>query len=347
MNCPKCGNSLPQGAAFCPVCNEPLAAYAAQAYPPQQGYQQPGMQGYQQPVPQQGYPQQAVYPQQTAYSQQSGYAQQPPVYQQTYAQYQQGSYPPGYQQPYIYGQQPVKEPNALLGALSALPRTFLECFTHPGEALRGMMERRDLLTGPIAVVLVLLLTFLCGMVFMRGFIGVLLSAISALTGVSLASDAASLNQGVSYIAGRLAPSVGGMAVLCQLIGMVVPLMVYMVYLCVICKVRFSWDLLLGLLSVTTLPTTAVALLAMLVSLLSPWLALTVILCGMGISHALACGLLSLVTGRSDAQLLPAKLMLISVSLLLTLVLGGLLGSLMMGGVLQRMLVLLSNVGSLV
>jgi len=342
MNCPKCGNPLPQGAAFCPICNEPLAAYAPQAYPQQQGYQQPGMQGYQQPAPQQGYQQQAAYPPQGG-----GYAQQQPMYQQTYAQYQQGSYPPGYQQPYIYGQQPAREPNPVLGALSALPRTFLECFTRPGEALRGMMERRDLLTGPIAVGLVLLLTFLCGMVFMRGFIGVLLSAISALTGVSLASDAASLNQGVSYIAGRLGPSVGGIAVLCQLIGMVVPLMVYMIYLCVICKVRFSWELLLGFLSVTTLPTTAVALLAMLVSLLSPWLALTVILCGMGVSYALACGLLSLITGRPDAQLLPAKLALVSLSLLLTLVLGGLLGSLMMGGVMQRMLILLSNVGSLI
>lgn len=343
MNCPKCGNPLPQGAAFCPVCNEPLAAYAAQPYPQQQGYQQPGVQGYQQPAPQQGY--QQAYAQQP-YPQQGGYAQQP-VYQQTYAQYQQGSYPPGYQQPYIYGQQPAKEPNALLSALSALPRTFLECFTRPGEALRGMMERRDLLTGPIAVGLVLLLTFLCGMVFMRGFIGVLLSAISALTGVSLASDAASLNQGVSYIAGRLAPSVGGVAVLCQLIGMAVPLMVYMVYLCVICKARFSLELLLGFLSVTTLPTAAVALLAMLVSLLSPWLALTVVLCGMAVSYTLACGLLSLITGRTDAQLLPAKLALVSLSLLLTLVLGGLLGSLMMGGVMQRMLILLSNVGSLI
>ena len=342
MNCPKCGNPLPQGAAFCPVCNEPLAAYTPQAYPQQQGYQQPGMQGYQQPAPQQGYQQQAAYPPQGG-----GYAQQQPIYQQTYAQYQQGSYPPGYQQPYIYGQQPAREPNPVLSALSALPRTFLECFTRPGEALRGMMERRDLLTGPIAIGLVLLLTFLCGMVFMRGFIGVLLSAISALTGVSLASDAASLNQGISYIAGRLGPSVGGIAVLCQLIGLVVPLMVYMIYLCVICKVRFSWELLLGFLSVTTLPTAAVALLAMVLSLLSPWLALLVALCGMAVSYTQACGLLSAVTGRSDAQLLSVKMLLVALALALTLIVGGLVGGLLMRGVTQRVMVLLNSVGSLI
>lgn len=38
MNCPKCGTPIPQGAAFCPVCNEPLSAYVQPGYMP--GYAQ-------------------------------------------------------------------------------------------------------------------------------------------------------------------------------------------------------------------------------------------------------------------------------------------------------------------
>ena len=37
-----------------------------------------------------------------------------------------------------------------------------------------MLEKRDMLTGPIVAALTLLLTFLCGMAVMRSFVGVLL-----------------------------------------------------------------------------------------------------------------------------------------------------------------------------
>lgn len=365
MNCPKCGTLIPQGAAFCPVCNEPVSAYVQPGYMP--GYAQGMPQGYPQPGPgaamqppaggaqtmpppvsgAQGMPPSAA--QQTYMgAPQQPYPQQQNLYRQSYVQYQQGTYPPGFQQPYSYGQPPVaREANPLLTALSALPRTFLDSFTKPQEVLRGMLEKRDLLTGPIVAGLTLLLTFLCGMVVMRSFVGVLLSAISSLTGVSLASDAASMNQGVSYIAGRIAPSVGGAAVVCQLIGMAVPALVFMVYLCGVAKVHFSWELLLGFVGVTTLPTAAVALLAMVLSLLSPWLALLVALCGMAVSYTQACGLLSAVTGRSDAQLLSVKMLLVALALALTLIVGGLVGGLLMRGVTQRVMVLLNSVGSLI
>lgn len=261
MNCPKCGTPIPQGAAFCPVCNEPLSAYVQPGYMP--GYAQGMPQGYPPPGPGVGVQPpmsgaQGMQPPPAAQqpymgAQQQPYPQQQNLYRQSYAQYQQGTYPPGFQQPYSYGQPAAREANPLLTALSALPRTFLDSFTRPQEVLRGMLEKRDLLTGPIVAGLTLLLTFLCGMVVMRSFVGVLLSAISALTGVSLASDAASMNQGISYIAGRIAPSVGGAAVLCQLIGMAVPALVFLVYLCGVAKVHFSWELLLGFVAVTTLP----------------------------------------------------------------------------------------------
>ena len=92
---------------------------------------------------------------------------------------------------------------------------------------------------------------------------------------------------------------------------------------------------------------AVALLAMVLSLLSPWLALLVALCGMAVSYTQACGLLSAVTGRSDAQLLSVKMLLVALALALTLIVGGLVGGLLMRGVTQRVMVLLNSVGSLI
>ena len=75
----------------------------------------------------------------------------------------------------------------------------------------------------------------------------------------------------------------------------------------------------------TIAVTAISLLAMVLSLLSPWLALLVALCGMAVSYTQACGLLSAVTGRPDAQLLPVKMLLVALALALTLIVGGLVG----------------------
>jgi len=272
---------------------------------------------------------------------------QQPVYQQSYAQYQQGSYPPGYQQPYAYGQQPVHEENGFLTILADLPRAFVNSFTRPGDVLRQMVERRDLYSCPVTSAVVLLLSFLGGMVVMRGFVGVLFSMISALSGVSMAASEAAMNQGISYIAGRVAPSVGGIAALCQLISMIVPTIVFIVYICVICKVMFSWELALGFLAVTSLPTVAVALLAMASSLLSPWIALILMACGTAISYTQACGMLALITGRSEQALMRGKLICTGLSLAIALALCGVAGGLLMGGVVQRIIVLFTNVGSLI
>ena len=77
------------------------------------------------------------------------------------------------------------------------------------------------------------------------------------------------------------------------------------------------------------------------------LALLVALCGMAVSYTQACGLLSAVTGRSDAQLLSVKMLLVALALALTLIVGGLVGGLLMRGVTQRVMVLLNSVGSLI
>ena len=272
---------------------------------------------------------------------------QQPAYQQSYAQYQQAQYPTGYQQPYAYGQQPQQPENSFLNVVADLPRAFLTSFTRPGDVLRQMVERRDLFSCPVTAAVVLMMTFLSGMVVMRGFVGVLFDLIASFTGITLAGTSASMNQGISYIAGRVAPSVGGIAVLCQLISMIVPAAVFLIYICVICKVMFSWELALGFVTVTALPTVAAALLAMIASLLSPWLALIVIACATGIGYVQACGMLALITGRTEAQLARGKLVCTVLSLALSLAVGGAVGGWLMGGVIQRIVVLFANVGALI
>jgi len=265
------------------------------------------------------------------------------VYQQSYVQYQPGTYPAGYQTPYGYGQTPAREDTGILHTLSALPRIFAESFTNPGEVLRSMVEKRDWFTGPIVVTLVLVMAFLSGMVIMRGFVGVMLSAIATLLG----SGFSGASQSASYIAGRIGPAVGGIAALCQLISIIVPTVVFMVYICGICRITFSWELCLDFAAVTSLNTVAVSLAAMALSLISPWISLMIMLCGMAISYTQACGMLSLITARAEVQLMRAKLILTSVSILLTLAANGVVGSLLMSGVMRRVIGLLNSVGSLI
>lgn len=311
MNCPNCGSLLPPGAAQCPVC----------------GFQQRPVYPQYQQQPQQAYPPQ-------------GYQSYP-----TYTPYQQGQTMPGYQQPYIYGQTPPREKSSFLTALSELPQAFLRSFAHPAQLLRSMMEKHDLLSAPIVAFIVLLLAFLGGMVIIRSFVGLLFGILTGL-GANLAGDSAAMNQGITYITGRIAPAVGGIAALCQLMGMAIPTLVFLTYLCLIRKVLFSWELALGMLTVSTLPTVAFALLAMLLSLLSPWPALLAILCGMAVSYVQLCGMLAPVVSCTDEQLLPAKMGLVCASLVLTLLADMVVGGLLMGRVLETVLALLYSVGSL-
>ena len=156
-----------------------------------------------------------------------------------------------------------------------------------------------------------------------------------------------MSQGVSYIAGRIGPMAGGIAVRCQLIAMIVPAGVFMFYICVVCRVAFSWNLLTSFVTVTSLNTVAFSLLAMAGSLLTPWLAVAVILCGMAVSYVQAAGMLSPITARPDQQLMVGKLVCVLLSLALTLALCGIGGGLLMKGVMNRVLILLNNVGSLI
>ncbi len=379
MNCPNCGAAVMPGTQYCPNCNAALGnmGYAPQQQWNTQSFQPVNPQGYQQDyAPQQSWQQtmqnpavngygdysgrmQAVQPQmmQQGYGQQ-GYAQpaQSGYPQQGYAQqgYAQNGYPQqGYPQGYANGQQmaqnqrrPSPQFAALTGMLSELPRMFAGCFTSPGEVLRGLVSRGDMITGPVVIGVMLVVVFLGGMAAMRGVVGVLFSLIGALTGVSLAGNSASLQQGINYVAGRVAPAVGGIAVLCQLLAMIVPVLVTVFYLCVIGKRPFSWYLVLGMITVTTAPTIAVALLGVLASFISPVLTLVLMIIGMVIAYLQIGHILSTVLGVDEAQLLGAKMVIIPVCLVLTLALLWFVGGTLMGGVFQYMLSLLSS-GTLV
>lgn len=274
------------------------------------------------------------------------YCGAPVVYAQTgYTPY--AGYPPGYQQPYAYGGQPRRERRGFLTALSELPRAFLDSFTRPGEVLRSLVEKGDLVSAPVVAVLALLCAFLSGMVLMRGFVGVLFQAVSRLTGVSMAGTSASMNQGISYIVGRVGPTVGGIAALCQFLCMLLPTVVFMVYICAICHVTFSWELALGFLTVSSLTTPVASVLSMALSLLSPWLALLPMACAAAVSYAQACNMLSLVTGRGEARLFGVRVACISASIVLSLLTCALAGGWLMNGVMNRVLLLLGSVGSLI
>ncbi len=368
MNCPKCGAALPQGAQVCPTCGEPLAPYYGPAgnagwptygypsapgyaaYPgaqPQPGQQPPAMnQPTAQPVMGQPMGQAAAQPAmgQPAMGQPAPQPAQPTAYpgygyQQPYAGYPQGF------RPAAGAYASTREPNPFLAAMSGLPKVIATFLRDPGETLRGLLERGDVYTGAVIAFVTLALTFLGAMIVARGCVALLFSAISTLTGASLAGDAAGLNQGVSYIAGRVAPSVGGVAALCQLAATAFPAATLMVYVCAMRKaVRFSLPLLCGCVALTTLPTLFAAPLGMLASLISPALTLIVMAFGTVVSAVVFSALLERLTGQTGATL--PKAICICLYTLATLLFMLVVGGALMGGVLRGMVSLMGSMSSM-
>ncbi len=323
-----------------PIAQNSFAPAAQQGNP--NPYAQPALQSTFAPAAQQGnpYAQQAAQntyapaAQQGGYPQQNGYTQQQYGYTQQYGQ--QG-----------YGYQAQREPNPAMALLSELPQMFLGSLRNPGQVLRTLVERGDVITGPIVLAVTLVVVFLGGMAAMRGVVGILFSLIGSLTGISLAGSTAALRQGVNYIAGQIAPAVGGIAVLCQLIAIIVPTVVVMVYLNLLHKLPFNWLMALEMVTVTTMPTIVVALAAMLASMVNPLLALLVIILGTVIAYLQLGHMLGTLLGGTDVQQLKVKMICFPIAILLTLGLVYLVGGNLMGNVFQHMISLLGNMGSLV
>lgn len=244
----------------------------------------------------------------------------------------------GYRQPGIYGRSGVQRQTAdspsAMTALSELPRDVPAAFTDPGSLLRSVMERRDAMKAVLAMVITLVLAFLSAIVVSRGFLNTLVRSLGNLKGYALASL-----QGVNSATWQAAPLLGGVAVLWTALSSVLITAVYMGYLCGVRKINFSWEMAYGYLTVTAFPAAAAALAAMLLSILSPWLALPVILCGLAARIAQAGGMLSTVLGQEPP--VGHRLLLAGLSaLLIALICGtacGLLGVSAVQSVLARFL----------
>ena len=340
MNCQKCGSLLPPGAQFCNLCNEPvmqtgfvsynqqppLYTQTTQNYPPvRQDYT---TQGYP-PVTQnytQGYPPVQGYGNPPTY---------PPASQQGYPPTQPAAYPQGYQPVYGGYSQPqnAQGAGAFISALSHLPRMFIESFRNPGLVLRGMMERKDIYTAPVVLVLVLAAAFFCAVVTSKGGVSVLMSLLSSFMGRALAS-----RDGINSIANNIGTSIGGIAVLCQLLSVAFPVIVSLIYLCVVCKVRFSSELLCGFITIPALPTLPVAVLTMLGSLLSPVLPLLTILSGTVISYIFITDITAAAAGKANTGMVKARIVIILASTLLSLAAMMLVVSLFSGNILNTILI---------
>jgi len=208
------------------------------------------------------------------------------------------------------------------------------------------MERNDVYSGGVIAGLSLLLTFLAAILVTRSAISAVFAGLSSFTGTALAGDAASMNQGINYIAGKMAASVGGIAAMCQLFALVFPAAVGLVYLCAIRKVRFSFLLTSNLVALTTLPTIAAALLCMVTSLISPYIGMVMILIGEVASYVILCTLIGRITGIPDQFAVPTKIGVICIAEVLKILFMTLIGGALMASALQTVSSLIGTMGSL-
>ena len=357
MNCPNCGAVLPQGTQNCPACGAPISGPQSYGgYPSQYGGYPQGFDPtlYDTGAYQQSYPSPADYGQ-NAYGQSPyppGYGQQPggaggypQGYDPTAYGYGQG-YPQGYQPAYGHYRGAQGEHGAFLNALGYLPRVIAGAFRDPGETLQSMMERNDVYTGGVIAGLSLLFTFLCAMLMTRSLVSTGLNGLSALFSTQLAGDAASMNQGVNYIAGKIAGSLGGIAMLCQLFALGFPAAVSMVFLCVVRKVRFSFALLSNMAAIVTLPTVAASVLCMLGSLLSPVVGIVPVLLGTAASYVLLGALLICVTGQPAQKSVPTVIIVICLSEVLKILFIQLIGGTLVASTMRTVSGLIGSMGSL-
>lgn len=354
MNCPSCGTLLPQGTQRCPACGTMLAGQPEYpGYPPQTGGYPQGFDptfrqgGY----PQGGYPQpgygQGGYPQgydSNPYGS-SGYPLQP-GFDPTASGQNYGGYPQGFQPPVGRFGAGARDRGALPEALANLPHVVRGLFLDPGETLHTMMERGDVYTGGVMAALSLILTFFAAMIMTRSTVATVFGGLSGLLGTPLAGDAASMNQGINFIAGKIAASLGGIAMLCQLLALAISAAVAMVYLCVVRKVRFSFLLASGFVALTTLPSIAAAVGCMLLGLLSPYLGLLSVLVGMVASDVFICLLISHITGVPEQRSAVVKIAVVCIAEGIKIVLIQLVGGALLGSALQTVSSLVGTMGSL-
>ena len=226
--------------------------------------------------------------------------------------------------------------SAFSKALSDLPQVVKGAFINPTGTLQGMIRREDRYTGVILLFLSLVFAFLAGMILAKGVLGTVFAATGGVAGLQLADSAASLSQGVSYLAGKIAVPIGGIAAVCQLIAAVIPAAVTLLYLRALKQIRFSFQLLLGLIAVSVLPNLAALVLASVCSLITPYISLFLLLFGQIVSYVLLCTMASQLGNLKPQRAALTQASLICLSELVKWVLIALAGGSLIGGVFRTL-----------
>ena len=235
---------------------------------------------------------------------------------------------------------------AFSNTLSDLPQIARGAFTSPTATIQGMIRREDRFTGVLLLALSAIFAFLAGMILVKGALGAVFAVAGGVTGLQLADSAASLNQGVAYLAGKINVSIGGIAAVCQLIAASVPVAVTALYLCLVRKVRFSFPLLNGLTAVAVLPGLAALVLASVLSLISPYLSAFTLLCGQAAGYVMLCSVATQLIAVKPQRAVLTQTALVCVSELLKIVLIALIGGALLSGVLHTLSGLTNSMGGL-
>jgi hypothetical protein len=338
MKCIKCGIILPPDAAQCPICGEKVNG--AHEDP---RFRQPFHRTDEQqntPPMDSGY----GFSANDAQNRQNKYAT--PAFH-TYRKQMFSNFPQNQQANYQGQPRDSYSPgSAFVRALSDLPQVVRSAFADPMGTLQGMIRRDDRFTGGLMVGLSLIFAFFAGMILTKGALGTLLTAMSGLTGLQLADSAASLNQGVSYLAGKVALPVGGIAAVCQLIAALVPVVVTMAYLSLLRQMRFSFLLASGFTAMIMLPNVLALLLASVFSLITPYLSLLSLFFGQVVSYVLLCTMAVQLANPEGTRTVPVQALLVCLSELMKIILIAVIGGAMMGGVIRTLAGLTSSVSGL-
>ncbi len=340
MRCTHCGIILPPGVLRCPICGTcPDSAQAQEDY---RSYRQYPKTNYQQGVPPDG--REYGYTAENPVNQPKQYAT--PAFhtyrKQVFTGFSQSQQTAHQSQP-----RDSFNPNgAFYRAVSELPQVVKGAFANPVGTLQGMVRRGDRYTGAILVFLSAMFAFLAGMILVRGALGSLFSMASGVAGLQLADSAASLNQGVSYLAGKVAVPVGGIAALCQVIAAVMPAAVAMVYLSAVRQVRFTFELLSGYAAITVLPNLAALALASVCSLITPYLSLVMLFFGQVFSYVLLCTMAVRIAELEPQKAVFVQSSLICLSELTKIALFAAVGGTLLSGVVRTLTSLTNSMGGL-
>ena len=337
MRCTHCGSVIPPGIQQCPICGSYIDTREAQE--DFRVYQEYPKTNYQQGVP----------PSARAYD----YTREEPPKQYATPAFH------TYRKQLLHGlQQDMQTPfqtqsresfhsgGSFVKALSDLPGVIKGAFSSPMDTLLGMIRQEDRITGGLVVLVSLLMAFLSAIVMARGVLGSLLSVAGSITGLQLADNTASLHQGVSYMAGKVALPIGGIAVVCQLIAVIVPVAVTMIYLSIMRRVKASFVLLSGFTAIIVLPNLMAMLLAAVLSMITPYLSIVALGFGLVYSYVMLCSMATQLANLQPQRRVQVQASLICISELTKLLLIVGIGGALMNGVIRTLTSLTNSMGGL-